>query len=57
MDGGYSMRKSISFNVDADVFDKFNMALNLSVPSLVYCPDFRKCIEGIYAEGNKNNRF
>lgn len=24
------MRKSISFNVDADVFDKFNMALNLS---------------------------
>ena len=30
MDGGYSMRKSISFNVDADVFDKFNMALNLS---------------------------
>jgi hypothetical protein len=30
MNGGYSMRKSISFNVDADVFDKFNMALNLS---------------------------
>lgn len=30
MNGGYSMRKSISFNVDVDVFDKFNMALNLS---------------------------
>lgn len=60
MNGGYSMRKSISFNVDADVFDKFNMALNLSGETsdeaadscllLVYRPGFRKCIEGIYTE-------
>lgn len=24
------MKKNISFNIDADVYDKFNMALNLS---------------------------
>ena len=53
------MRKSISFNVDADVFDKFNMALNLSGETSDEAADsclrwyIAQAIEGIYTEGNK----
>ncbi len=34
MNGGKIMQKNISFTVDSDVYEKFNMALNLSGETL-----------------------